>query len=118
LYSRAEISISSPSRRQHQDQRLDPLAAQVAADVEAAAAGQHHVEQHEVEVLLESGALAGLAIARRADLIALGLETIGEGQGEAGLVLDEQQPRLRQPLGAQRLRQHRGAPGRPPGSSG
>src|SRR6185295_16627075 len=64
--------------------------AQVAAHVEAAAPGQHHVEDHEVEAFGRGHVEAEVAVGGAGDVVALGGQAVGEGEAQAGLDLHEE----------------------------
>lgn len=77
--------------------RRDPgaAAAQLAEDAEAVDAGEHEVEEDEVEGGAgEPGERAG-AVLGDLDLVALGAQELDEAVADRGLVLDEQDPRRR-----------------------
>jgi hypothetical protein len=66
---------------------------QRAADVEAVAARQHHVEQDRVEPAGGGGAQRRVGVAGILDVVAFGHQPIGQRHHQSRLVLDEQQPR-------------------------
>ena len=67
-------------------------AADLAADVEAVHAGEHEVEHQEVGLVGEGEFEAAFAVGGGFDLVALAAEVVGDGAGEAFLVLDDQDP--------------------------
>ncbi len=67
-------------------------AADLAADVEAVHAGEHEVEHQEVGLVGEGEFEAAFAVGGSLDLVALAAEVVGDGAGEAFLVLDDQDP--------------------------
>ena len=77
--------------RQDDHRRRHALAAQDAEHLDAAHAGQHHVEEDEVEPLAAGGLERRLAIGGGGDLVALAGQVEGERLAQGGIVLDQQQ---------------------------
>ena len=76
----------------HQDGRGDAGLAKLAAHLEAAASGEHDVQEDQVVVGRSGGAPeAFVAVAGAVDVIAFGLKAVGEGHDEGGLVLNQEQ---------------------------
>ncbi len=78
------------TRGEHEDGDLHAALAQVAADVEAVLARQHDIQEDEVERLFHRPGDGGVAVGGRLDPVALGHQSVGEGEDEARLVLDEE----------------------------
>ena len=78
------------ARRQHDHRRLDAALAQLAADVEAAHARQHQVEEQQIEGVARRALEPALAVRRAVDAVALAGQPIGQRQDDAGFVLDQQ----------------------------
>ena len=70
--------------------RIILACAQFGDYVESAFAGQHHVEEHGVEVFGLEPRQSRLAVAFNGGLVALGLQVIEESLGEVGLVFDDE----------------------------
>jgi hypothetical protein len=78
------------ARGQHDDRCRRPSRAQLAADVEAVLARQHHVEDDEIR--LEAGGLLQslVAVGGGGDLVSLELEVVTQSEQHLRLVLDHQ----------------------------
>ena len=69
---------------------VDAALPEIAADVEAARAGKHDVEQDDVPGFAGRAIEAGRTVGRRADFVAVAAQAIGQREHEPGLVFDEQ----------------------------
>ena len=83
------------ARRQHEQRQVPRarLAAQLAAEVEAVAVGQHQVEDQRVEARRGEAAARLREAAGRLDLEAGAAEVLDQHRGQAGVVVDKKQAR-------------------------
>src|SRR6266545_514367 len=79
-----------PLGGEHDDRRFDPLAAQLPADVQAAHARQHDVQEDQVRVLLDGEVDRGVAAAGFEDAVSLLLEVDLESLGDVLFVFYDQ----------------------------
>jgi hypothetical protein len=91
------------ARREHQQRQLARarIGAQLAAQVEPVAVGQHEVEQQGVERALVQQIATRRQRTRRRDVEAVGLQVVGHHRRQAGVVVDQQQARGRVRHGAE-----------------
>ncbi len=86
----ADQAVDLLDARRHHDDRHIGERAQLAADVEAVAPGQHQIQQDQVGCIRAHPGHHLQAIGDAMRLEALGLEVIGLERGELGLVLDDE----------------------------
>jgi hypothetical protein len=75
---------------QDEHRELPALRAERPQDLDPAAAGQHEVEQHEIEPLAAGQEEALLAVRGDPDLVPLGREPVGEGPRHLPLVFHDE----------------------------
>ena len=90
----ADAVATSVARGEHEDRRPALALAQRAADREAVAARQHHVEDDRVVVPHRAPAAAGVAVDRHVDGVALVAQPALQRPDELRVVLDDEQPHL------------------------
>ena len=104
----AILDLSARGQHDHRHARLG--AAHRFEHLQAVATGQHQVEHDRVEVVAQRQALARDAVAGRLDREAGRLKAASHEVDDARLVLDQQDPRAREPPAGDRA----GWPGPPP----
>ena len=80
------------TRSQHQDRRVDPLAADAPAKIEAVPAGQHDVEDDDVRSPAPEAADRGGTVDGDEHLVALGPQPDGDGLRDGRVVVDHEHP--------------------------
>ena len=78
------------ARRQHQHRQPRARHAQFAQQLEAAAAGQHHIEDHEVGFAGGQPGGGGIRVADAVHIEAFAGEVLAEHAGELAVVIDDQ----------------------------
>ena len=76
--------------REHEQRGLHARGAQVVADVEAVALGQHDVEHDDVELVVEAREEPALAVVALHDVKALVPQEVGDGPRQVDVVLDDE----------------------------
>ena len=89
------VDVLAP-RREHQDRQRRPLGRRpdAATDLQAVDAGQHHVEQDDVEAAAAQRGQAALAVGGDGDLELVLAEVLGHHRAQTGVVLDEEHGRM------------------------
>jgi len=90
------LVVLGSARRQHQDRQLRPDLAKPAADLEAVEAGQHQVEQHQVERIAGRTVEAGRAVGHRLGFVSGRGQQVYQTLAQRLLVFHDQDPH-RQP---------------------
>ena len=90
----ADAVADLSARGEHEDRRPALALAQRAADLEAVAAGEHHVEDDGVVVPHRRLHQRGVAVADDVDGVALVAQPAPDGTRQLRVVLDEQQPHV------------------------
>src|SRR5207249_6782376 len=75
---------------QHQDRHGIALLANGLAYVEAVHAGQHDVEDHQIETFVEDATFCFAAISGAFDIVAFSLQHVGEGDDKCRLVFNQE----------------------------
>ena len=83
------MSATSAAGREHDDRQRRLDRADLLEDLEAAATGQHHVEDHEVEVAPHGAVATVDAVGGHLDRVALRAQRALDEVRDAALVLDE-----------------------------
>lgn len=90
----AELRLQVASRGEDENGDLKPSALQLSEHVQPAGAWQQEVEDDQVELLLDSTAEPGFAVALRVDDEAFGHQASPDERSNSRLVLDDQDPHL------------------------
>ena len=85
----ADAILQLAAGGEHDHGQLGALGGEVAQHLHSAAAGEHEVEHHEVDVVTERELEAALAVERRSDLEPMDAETTVDEIHDSGLVLDQ-----------------------------
>ncbi|MCI0534657.1 MAG: hypothetical protein L0Z50_05460 [Verrucomicrobiales bacterium] len=74
----------------HENRAVEAALAGGVADFKSAGAGQHHIEDEQVERPFVHHAQAGVAVARGLDGVAFRAQQVGDDQEDAGPVFDDE----------------------------
>ena len=79
-------------RGQHQDGAIEAAFTDPGADFEAIGAGQHDIEDDQIESVFEGEAKTYVAVFGPFDLVSCSFEQIAHGHGDAPFIFDKKNP--------------------------
>jgi hypothetical protein len=95
---RAQLEPDDPigdvaARREHEDRQIDATMPQFPADIESTPAGEHDIEDGQLEITAGRLNQSMLAVSAGLHRVAFPVQSLGEKKGEIAFVFDQQNTR-------------------------